>query len=66
MADMRILLLALALTGCAAQPQKVEITYELDEFGALFPIVNGEEFRPTDAERHRQVQQLVNSYCPAQ
>lgn len=59
-------LIFLLLAGCAAQPQKVIVTQEFDQFGATECVVNDERFPLTDAERKRQIQQIVDQYCPVQ
>jgi len=54
------------LSGCAATPEPVTVTYETDPYGAVYPVVNGDAYPLTDDERRVQVQKLVDLYCPAE
>ena len=60
-----VLVTLLALAGCAAKGAPVSVVYELDKYGVAFPIVNGQAHQMTDDERRKQVQLIVNEYCPA-
>ena len=66
MVDMRILLLALALTGCAAAPKEVIVTYEFGTNGEVVPVVDGKRYELTEAEKRKQIQAIVSTYCAAQ
>ena len=58
--------LGLFSVGCAApEAREVVITYELDRFATAYPIVDGVPYPITDEDRDRQVQLIVNAYCPA-
>ena len=61
-----VVMIVMLATGCASVPaEKVTVTYELDQYAVAYPVVNGETYKMTDAERRRQVQLIVNEYCKA-
>lgn len=59
------LLFAMLAGGCVS-PGEVVVTYETDTYGAVFPVVNGDAYPLTDAERRQQIQRLVDLYCPVE
>ena len=59
-----VFLCALLIVGCVSP--KLEITYEPDRYGVPSPVVNGERYEMTEAERLKIGQAFVNEYCAAQ
>lgn len=59
---MRWLALTLMLSGCATP--EIVVTYEQDRFGVPVPVINGDRYAMTDAERLVIAQSFVTAYCP--
>jgi len=56
------LMVIVLLMGCATAPE-IKVRYEVDQFGVPVPIVNGERYPLSDAERKAIGQSFVNAYC---
>ncbi len=52
----------LTLAACATTAPTT-VGFELDAFGVMYPVVNGERFLPTEAERRVQIELLLEEYC---
>lgn len=52
------------MMGCATAPE-VTVRYEIDPDGVPVPIVNGDRYPLSDAERKVIGQSFVDAYCPA-
>lgn len=61
-----VMIAALLLVGCAStSPAPVAVTYDVDGFGAVYPVVDGVPYQLTEAERRRVVVGLLRAYdCP--